>query len=307
MRYSIIALTTAVIAIAVGYILTKETVVTGEPFSPTELRYKVIQKFGPVGDAPGIFYCDPDYYPIAFRDETEIAVERFPELQANEEEFNTILIHLNLSSTTEFSSEQKLAIYREHKKLNAFTFESTGEQYRFELTSTDEEGLGLGEGTRIEGTIDLYGVIRITEKKEGFITTCPICLSGSTLIDTPSGQLSVKNLREGMEVWTENAKGERVKTTILKTGKTRAPENHTVIHLILEDGRELIASPNHPLGDGRLLGELNHESIVEGMHIQTIQKLPYTEEFTYDILPTGETGIYWANGILLKSTLSQNF
>jgi hypothetical protein len=31
--------------------------------------------------------------------------------------------------------------------------------------------------------------------------------------------------------------------------------------------------------------------------------IPYTGEYTYDILPAGETGIYWANGIPLKSTL----
>jgi hypothetical protein len=31
----------------------------------------------------------------------------------------------------------------------------------------------------------------------------------------------------------------------------------------------------------------------------------FSEEFTYDILPAGETGGYWANGIPLESTLFQ--
>lgn len=29
----------------------------------------------------------------------------------------------------------------------------------------------------------------------------------------------------------------------------------------------------------------------------------YSNGYTYDVLPSGDTGLYWANGILIGSTL----
>jgi hypothetical protein len=34
--------------------------------------------------------------------------------------------------------------------------------------------------------------------------------------------------------------------------------------------------------------------------------VPYAGERTYDLVPAGATGRYWANGILLSSTLSRS-
>src|SRR5689334_17099835 len=49
--------------------------------SPTELKYKVLDEF------PNLFFCDPDYYPVARADEADLAKQKFPELQADQEEF----------------------------------------------------------------------------------------------------------------------------------------------------------------------------------------------------------------------------
>jgi hypothetical protein len=35
-----------------------------------------------------------------------------------------------------------------------------------------------------------------------------------------------------------------------------------------------------------------------------VENVIYNTGATYDLLPSGETGLYWANGVLLKSTLS---
>src|SRR5215510_12306874 len=48
--------------------------------SPTELKYKVLDQF------PDFFFCDPDFYPIARDDELTLALQRFPELQSNQEQ-----------------------------------------------------------------------------------------------------------------------------------------------------------------------------------------------------------------------------
>src|SRR6185436_8639529 len=95
--------------------------------SPTELKYKVLEQF------PDIFFCDPDFYPIAREDELTLALQRFSELQSNTEEFQTILKHTGLDTRTIFTDDQKLLVYREHKKLNAIYFELNGDNYQFRI------------------------------------------------------------------------------------------------------------------------------------------------------------------------------
>jgi hypothetical protein len=132
---------------------------------------------------------------------------------------------------------------------------------------------------------------------------CPICLSGDTYIGTPSGQVPVKDLREGMDVWTTDASGSRAIATILRTGKTAVPKDHEMVHLVLDGGREVFASPGHPLADGRLLGNILPGDMVDGARVASADRVPYNGGYTYDILPSGDTGTYFANGILLKSTI----
>ena len=214
--------------------------------SPTELKYRILDQF------PDFFFCDPDFYPIAREDEMTLAQQRFPELQANQEEFQAILMRNGLSGTTTFTDEQNLLIYREHKKLNAISFEVEGDKYRFQI-QTGAEGQ---QGSFITGTIDGNGGIEI-QKQEPSFPSCPICLSAGTLIDTPQGAVLVESLRLGDSVWTMNKAGERVPGRIERLGNVRVPATHQVVHLILSDGRELQASPGHPTADGRVVGDLN--------------------------------------------------
>lgn len=263
-------------------------------FSPTELKYEVLAQF------PDFFFCDPDFYPIAREDEMVLAQQRFPELQANQEEFRAILGHNNLSGTASFTDEQKLLIYREHKKLNALFFEVVGDTYRFQI-QTGSEGQ---QGSLITGTIDGRGSIELQNEESSF-PSCPICLGAGTLIDTPRGAVAVENLMIGDLVWTMNGEGERVSAKVLNLGNVRVPATHHVIHVKLSDGRELYASPGHPTADGRLLGDLKVGDLLDGAYVTLTRPLPYKGIATYDLLPSGETGFYWANGILMGSTLAK--
>lgn len=130
-----------------------------------------------------------------------------------------------------------------------------------------------------------------------------ICLGKNTLVDTPGGQVPVHMLRKGMSVWTVGLEGERQPAPIIRTMKTAVDRNHQVVHLILKDSRELFASAGHPTADGRILSQLSPGDILDGSRVVSAKLIPYQEDYTYDILPGGETGLYWANGILLKSTL----
>jgi hypothetical protein len=40
--------------------------------------------------------------------------------------------------------------------------------------------------------------------------------------------------------------------------------------------------------------------------VTVVEHVIYKGGATYDLLPGGSTGLYWANGILLKSTLAVN-
>lgn len=131
----------------------------------------------------------------------------------------------------------------------------------------------------------------------------PICLSGDTRISTPSGDVLVKDMKPGMSVWTVDTDGKSVKGIILLVGKTPAPLWHQVVHLELSDGRELFVSPGHRVADGRKAGDIKAGDTLEGVYVASANLIPYNQEYTYDVLPSGDTGTYFANGILLRSTL----
>ncbi len=261
--------------------------------SPTELKYRLLDEFAP------LFYCDPDLYPVARQLTDEEFAQRFAAIRSNSEEFQAIVRHNHLEGVAALSDDQKRLIYAEHKKLNAITLEPAGDQYTFSLHTAGDGKNGFA----IEGTIAQNGAITVS-KKEPSVNACPICLAGDTRIDTPQGWVPVKDLRKGMEVWTADASGARRVVVIAETVKRPVPLDHPMIHLVLGDGRELFAAAGHPLSDGRLLGALSAGDRVDGARVIRADRVVYKEGATYDILPFGSTGLYWANGILLKSTLS---
>jgi len=76
------------------------------------------------------------------------------------------------------------------------------------------------------------------------------------------------------------------------------------VRVVLADGRSVSASAKHPSASGLMLGEYRTGDVLDGAVVVSVENLDYDGEATYDLLPEGETGCYWANGILLKSTLS---
>lgn len=261
-------------------------------FTPTELKYKVLDQY------PDFFFCDPDSFPVAQSDGMTVTEERFQELQANQEEFQAILGHNGLTGSTTFTDDQKLLIYNEHKKLNAIPFELASDRYAFQIqTATKGQ-----QGSLIAGTIDGNGTIYVQDQKPAS-PSCPICLALGTRIDTPQGLVAVEDLHIGDPVWTVNEAGERVVGKIKNLGSMKVPGTHQMIHIRLTDGRELWASPGHPTADGQSLGRLKTGDFLDGARILRMEYVPYNRDATYDLLPSGDTGYYWAEGILVGSTL----
>lgn len=129
------------------------------------------------------------------------------------------------------------------------------------------------------------------------------CLSFSTKIATPFGNINVREIRVGQLIWTVSAGGEKVMASVEKISKIAVPKTHQVCHLVLEDGRELLVSLLHPTVLDGSLADLKVGQEYDGSVIAKLDLVPYNNGHTYDLLPAGDTGFYWANGILMGSTL----
>ena len=74
---------------------------------------------------------------------------------------------------------------------------------------------------------------------------------------------------------------------------------------MLADGRVVRASPGHPLVDGRELGSLRAGDLFDGSRVIAATVERYDVGFTYDLLASGRTGAYVADGVVLASTLTR--
>ena len=264
-------------------------------YSVPELKYLLISSFD------NVFYVDPDFYPVAREGQEEKnALEQFPIISANAAEFSAMLKHLGLPNKGEYTNEEKLLIYREHTKLTlAVELTASGDTYHFVLRVEE------GQGERIEGTITPSGKTKVLEREPSF-NTYPICLTRGTLIDTPSGPVPVEQLHKGMAIWTVGDSGKHIAGAVIEATMTPVPSVFQVVRVGLNDGRSVTAAWRHPTAEGRALGEHHVGDTLDGALVIVVEHVIYKGGATYDLLPTGSTGLYWANGILLKSTLAVN-
>ena len=275
------------------------TPVVGSPLSVSQLKFAVMDSVGkPV-------YCDPDFYPIARAGgEQANAISTYPQMKADAEVYAAIVAHEHLPPGDLTDDAQKLIVYRAWKLLRALVLTETysGQQYVFKYSIRSTTGSAAYE--MVEGTVRIDGVVAVSSRTATGAPNCPICLAASTMIATPGGLIRVTEVRVGTVVWTEKADGTRIATPVVEVGSMQAPVGHRVVHLMLADGRELLVSPGHRTADGRPAGTLQAGDALDGSTITRWELVPYTEVRTYDLLPAGATGYYWANGILLASTLS---
>ncbi len=138
---------------------------------------------------------------------------------------------------------------------------------------------------------------------KGYMRPCPICLASNTSIATPGGDLNVQTLKVGMQVWSLDKNGKKIASTIRAVSRTPVPNTHRVVHLVLADNREVWVSPGHPAANGKTVSDLRVGDRYDNSEIVSAELVPYGDSYTYDLLPDSDTGYYWANGILLGSTL----
>src|SRR5438093_5215551 len=262
-----------------------------------QLKYRIVDDIG----RP--LFCDPDFYPIARGDEQDRAHERLPEIQKDAPTVAAILSHLAIAPSAAYPAQQELAIYRDWKTLNALPLSPAFIGYRFALRVATTAGTARSSVEMVEATIDPFGVIAGVSRTPSGPPNCPICLARGTRIATPAGEVPVEDLRAGDVVWTLGSAGARVAAPLLEVGTRSVPSTHEVVRLVLSDGRAVSVSPGHPTEDGRRVGDLRAGDALDGATVTSAERLRYGGGATFDVLPAGGTGAYWANGVLLGSTL----
>jgi hypothetical protein len=248
-----------------------------------------------------LVYCDPDQFPLAVPDLLESARARLPAIRADRDAFQAILEYEQLSSSaTGFTSDEVLAINDDYKQMQAIDLEEADGGFRFSVQAPGEGSRGI---VQLSGVVSRSGVVTIEQRAAGIRPSCPICLAGNVRIATPKGEIPVAQIEVGMPVWTIDASGRRVRGVVLDTGHMQAPAGHMVVRLELSDGRTVTASPGHPLAGAGTIGGLAPGERYDGAVVTGATLVRYAGT-TWDLVPSGPSGIYFADGVPLASTLS---
>jgi hypothetical protein len=277
--------------------------VTGTPSPSTtgdvtpgvwQLRYLLLHHY------PAFAYCDPDLYPVARADEPSAADGWWTSTNHHSPEVQAIIDQHGYHEP--LTAEQRLSAYRDHKKLTVITMTAVAGGYEYQLSTTTTSG-GQPDQT-VTGVITIDGAIHERARRPR-LGGCPICLEAGTRIATPGGDRPLVLIRPGDTVWTTDTTGHRVTSPVERVVRRATSGPHLMLQLALSDGRVLVAAGAHPAADGTYLRQLHAGQLYDGATIASIGWTPSTAPATYDILPAGPTGTYWANGILVGSTLNQ--
>jgi hypothetical protein len=260
-----------------------------QPLATPDLKYRLIDTIGPPR------FCGPPV--VRVPDDTQAAQEVAALRSQDPATFDAIVRHEKLDAAHLTAADDR-RILQQADLLGALLLQPDGQTFRFDYIAARPSP------EHVVGTIDSHGTINLESHDPTPFPGrygCPICLAAGDRIATPNGEIPVTELRPGMLVWTIDA-GRRVAAPISVVGHTPAPFGHRVIRVVLADGRTVVASPGHPTGDGRRVGELNPGDLLDGSRVKSTESMPYVGN-TWDLLPLSSTGEYWANGVLLGSTL----
>lgn len=259
---------------------------------PWSIRYTLMDQFGPP------FFCDRDRWPIV-HPELPRAREWYAAVDAAGPELAAIRTRLKVTTpSAALTEDELLAVYREHKSLGAIGLEPRGVLMAFTMRTGK-----LGErGEALAGTISAGGEIVVEERTQQ-LNTCPRCLARGTRIATPGGEVPVEELRPGMPVFTLDREGRKVPAVVAQVGQVAAGDDHEVVELVLASGRTLRVSPAHPLASGLPVAGLAAGQDAGGIRVLDATRVRYRDAYTYDLEPSGDTGVYFAEGVALASTL----
>lgn len=127
------------------------------------------------------------------------------------------------------------------------------------------------------------------------------CASPDTPIATASGDRAIRDLRVGDLVYSVDHDA-TVLVPIRQVNRTPV-SHHRVLRVEFGNGSKFEMSGGHPTAAGVPLSGLVVGQTIGGQRVTRITEIDYEHPFTYDILPDSETGSYFADGVLMGSTL----
>jgi hypothetical protein len=270
----------------------------GHSLTVPELKYRLIDQVG------GPLYCGP---PVVREPTPAEAAQEVAALKASDPQtYAAIVRHLqdnyqgpNYIDRAQLAFDDR-TILQQADRLDHLPLAAQGQAYTFDYVAS------RSTPEHVNGRIDSKG--EITLRRHDPVSFpgpggCPICLAAQDWIATPAGRIPVTELHAGMTVWSLDGQGRRVAVAVLRVAHTPAPLGHRVVRLRLEDGRQVEVSPGHPTIDGRTVGTLRAGDRFDGSLVASADLVAYAGD-TWDLLPAGATHAYWADGILLGSTLA---
>jgi hypothetical protein len=137
--------------------------------------------------------------------------------------------------------------------------------------------------------------------------TCPrgypqsVCADPDTMVATPEGERRIAEIAVGDPVYS--VEGQSIVVVPVRQVRRTPVSGHRVVRVTLETGRSLALSARHPTAEGGTIGELGAGSSLDGVTVVAVELVSYEHEFTHDILPDSESGVYFASGVAIGSTL----
>lgn len=160
--------------------------------------------------------------------------------------------------------------------------------------SIEEITLKLNEG-------ELFAIFengkKIRLKKTDDIDTSG-SLSNETRISTPDLDVLISEIMAGDLILTDDQEAVLVKAVSKKELK-----DQKLWRVTFSDAIYLEGTANHLTADGKRFGNLMIGDYVDGRQVIEKNLVPYPYKYVYDILPDSKSASYYANGILVKSTL----
>jgi hypothetical protein len=254
------------------------------PLSQAELKYRLIDQLGKALVCGGMPYpFEPD--------------SAYPKIVADVPTYEAILRHTRIRPIL-LDERDITRVYVEWLGLSRIKLRLGPLLYSFEFVRAD----GF-RGSAFAGDIDWLGHVWDVHPAAG-VYACAICLSPDTVIATPSGDVPVTQVKPGMRVWTAAASGARIDAIVQRTADRVVGADAQLVRLVLADGRTLDVSAGHRTADGRLIGQLKPGDELDGSRVASRSTVAGLAGETFDLLPDGPTATYWANGVLLRSTLA---
>jgi hypothetical protein len=123
------------------------------------------------------------------------------------------------------------------------------------------------------------------------------------MVATPFGERAIAELAVGDLVFSVDRQAISA-VPVVRVARTPAVQ-HRVVRVLLSNGRTLEVSGPHPLADGRTFADLRAHEALGDADVVSVEWIDYPHPFTHDILPGSDTGTYFAEGVLIGSTLAR--